>query len=56
MTRKISSGAYIITLRYERSIQRVKSLDIQLRDRCWGFGVETLRVRKETDDVGIERY
>ena len=31
MTGKLSSGAYIITLCYDRSIQRVNFLDIQLR-------------------------
>src|SRR6266566_797588 len=32
-TGTLSSGAYVITLYYDRSIQRVNSLDIQLRGR-----------------------
>jgi hypothetical protein len=32
---------HIMTACYERSIRRVNSLDIQLRDRWWGFGVES---------------
>jgi len=33
MTGKLSSGAYIVIVCYDRSIERVNSLDIQLRAR-----------------------